>query len=236
MPCTAKKFEARRPEFDSAYKYWKTKGTIKDLKPFADVDYVLTTREAAKMIKEAGIDFVNLQDEGFDEPPGISTGAGVIFGATGGVMEAALRTAYEVVTKKTLANLDFNEVRGLTGIKSAEVDLNGTKLKVAVAHGLSNAKILLDQIKEGKSPYHFIEIMCCPGGCIGGGGQPYKTDTALRKKRAEAIYREDKGKPVRKSHENEAVMKLYSEFLGKPLGEKSHELLHTKYTKRGMPK
>jgi len=216
MPCTAKKFEARRPEMGN------------------DVDYVLTTREAAQMIKEAGIDFVNLPDEDFDHPLGESTGAAVIFGATGGVMEAALRTAYEVVTKKTLDKLDFKDVRGLEGIKTAEVDLNGLKVRVAVANGLGNARKLLEEVQAGKSPYHFIEIMCCPGGCLGGGGQPIPTNMEVKKKRAEAIYKEDAGKPIRKSHENPSVQAIYKEFLGEPLGEKSHHLLHTTYTKRGL--
>ncbi len=218
MPCTAKKFEAKRPEMGN------------------DVDYVLTTREAAQMIKEAGIDFVNLPDEDFDHPLGESTGAAVIFGATGGVMEAALRTAYEVVTKKTLDRLDFKDVRGLEGIKTAEVDLDGLKVRVAVANGLGNARKLLEEVQAGKSPYHFIEIMCCPGGCLGGGGQPIPTNMEIKKKRAEAIYKEDAGKPIRKSHENPSVQAIYKEFLGEPLSEKSHHLLHTTYNKRGLAK
>ncbi len=218
MPCVAKKFEAERPEMNAS--------------GVQDVDVVLTTREAARMIKEAGIDFVNLADEDFDEPLGISSGAAVIFGATGGVMEAALRTAYEVVTEKTLEKIEFEQVRGMEGIKEAEIDLNGLNLKVAVAHGLSNAKVLLEQVQNGESPYHFIEIMACPGGCLGGGGQPVPTNLEVRKRRAVSIYLEDEGKPVRKSHENPAIKQLYEEFLGKPLGEKSHKLLHTTYTKR----
>jgi len=218
MPCTAKKYEAERPEMRAS--------------GFQDVDAVLTTREAARMIKEAGIDFQNLRDEDFDEPLGISTGAAVIFGVTGGVMEAALRTAYEVVTGKTLAKLDFEQVRGMDGIKEAEIDLDGTKLKVAVTNGLANAKVLLEQVKDGKSPYQFIEIMACPGGCLGGGGQPMPTNDEIRKARAASIYLEDKGKSIRKSHENPAIISLYKEFLGKPLSEKAHHLLHTKYTKR----
>jgi len=218
MPCTAKKYEAQRPEMNAS--------------GVQDVDAVLTTREAARMIKEAGIDFPNLQDENFDEPLGISTGAAVIFGATGGVMEAALRTAYEVVTGKTLDNLDFEQVRGMQGIKEAEIDLDGTKLKVAIANGLANAKVLLEQVQNGKSPYQFIEIMACPGGCLGGGGQPMPTNDEIRKARATSIYLEDKGKPIRKSHENPAIISLYKEFLGVPLSEKSHHLLHTKYTRR----
>jgi NADH-quinone oxidoreductase subunit G/NADP-reducing hydrogenase subunit HndD len=218
MPCVAKKFEAQRPEMQGA--------------GFRDVDAVLTTREAARMIKEAGIDFVNLPDEDFDEPLGISTGAAVIFGATGGVMEAALRTAYEVVTGKALESIEFEQVRGMEGIKEAEVSLNGLNLKVAVAHGLSNARVLLEQVEKKESPYHFIEVMACPGGCLGGGGQPVPTNLDIRKKRAESLYREDEGKTIRKSHENPAIVALYKEFLGKPLGEKSHHLLHTSYTKR----
>ncbi len=218
MPCTAKKYEAVRPEM-------KNSG-------IQDVDAVLTTREAARMIKEVGIDFVNLPEEDFDTPMGISTGAATIFGATGGVMEAALRTAYEVVTGKTLEEIEFKQVRGMEGIKEAEVDLDGLKLKVAAAHGLSNAKILLEEVQKGKSPYHFIEIMACPGGCLGGGGQPMPTNTKVRKARAASLYREDRGKPTRKSHKNPAIVELYKEFLGKPLGEKSHHLLHTTYTKR----
>ena len=218
MPCTAKKFEAERPEMRGS--------------GVQDVDAVLTTREAARMIKEAGIDFINLPDEDFDKPLGISTGAAVIFGASGGVMEAALRTAYEVVTGKTLKKLDFTEVRGMEGIKKAEVNLDGITLKVAVANGLSNAKVLLEEVNAGKSPYHFIEIMACPGGCLGGGGQPIPADLEIREKRAEAIYKEDENKTIRKSHENPAIKALYQEFLDKPLGEKSHHLLHTHYTKR----
>ncbi len=218
MPCTAKKFEAKRPEM-------KDSG-------IQDVDAVLTTREAARMIKEVGIDFINLPDEEFDEPLGISTGAATIFGATGGVMEAALRTAYEVVTGKTLEKIEFDEVRGIEGLKKANVILNGLELKVAVAHGLSNAKILLEEIKKGESVYHFIEVMACPGGCLGGGGQPMPTNLEIRRKRATSIYREDESKFIRKSHENPAIITLYNEFLSKPLGKKSHHLLHTHYTKR----
>lgn len=218
MPCTAKKFEAQRPEMKSSG-VW-------------DVDIVLTTREAGRMIKEAGIDFANLPDGDFDEPLGISTGAAVIFGATGGVMEAALRTAYELVTGKTLKKIDFKQVRGMEGIKKAEVDLNGITLKVAVAHGLSNAKVLLEEIKRGISLYQFIEIMACPGGCLGGGGQPMPTNDEVRKKRAQSIYQEDKNKTIRKSHQNPAIKKIYKEFLGKPLGKLSHHLLHTTYIKR----
>jgi len=232
MPCTAKKFEAKRPEMDSAFEFWKDKMNLKESDHFQDVDFVLTTREAARMIKEAGIDFINLSDENFDEPLGVSTGAAVIFGATGGVMEAALRTAYEVLTGQTLESLDFEAVRGLQGIKTAEIEIAGMKVKVAIANSLSNARVLLEEIQEGKSPYAFIEIMTCPGGCIGGGGQPIPTDAAVRQKRMEAIYREDKNKTLRKSHQNPAVQALYKDFLGAPLGEISHHLLHTHYHER----
>jgi len=218
MPCTAKKFECERPEMtDSGFK---------------DVDHVLTTRELAKMIREAGIEFNALPDEGFDSPLGAGTGAAVIFGTTGGVMEAALRTAYEVLTGKELKKLDFEAVRGMEGIKQATVAVGDLPVKVAVAHGLSNAKALMEKVKAGEADYHFIEIMCCPGGCIGGGGQPVPTNSEIRKKRAEAIYREDRGLPLRKSHENPEVQEVYREFLVKPLGEKSHHLLHTHYTPR----
>ena len=203
-----------------------------DAAGYPDVDAALTTRELGKMLRQAGIDFHALPEEEYDDPFGITTGAGVIFGASGGVMEAALRTVYEVVTKETLPSLDFTAVRGIEGIKEAEVDLKGTKVKVAVANGLGNAKKLMELIKEGKADYHFIEIMCCPGGCIGGGGQPIPTTNEIRKKRIDAIYQADAGLPLRKSHENPAVKTLYEEFLGQPLGEKSHHLLHTHYTKR----
>jgi len=218
MPCTAKKFECNRPEMSAS--------------GYPDVDAVLTTRELAKMLRQVGIDFNQLPDEEFDDPFGITTGAGVIFGASGGVMEAALRTVYEVVTKETLPSVDFTAVRGIDGIKEAEVDLKGTKVKVAVANGLGNARQLMELIKAGKADYQFIEIMCCPGGCIGGGGQPIGTTNEIRKKRIEAIYEADRGLPLRKSHENPAVKALYEEFLVEPLGEKSHHLLHTHYTKR----
>ena len=192
MPCTAKKFEARRPEMSDAFRYWKEKLHLSENEHFYDVDYVLTTRELARMFKEVGIDFSNLPEEEFDSPLGVSTGAGVIFGATGGVMEAALRTAYEVITGSQLTNVDFVAVRGMKGIKEAEIDLNGTRLKVAVAHTLSNARTLLEQIENGTSPYTFIEVMTCPGGCLGGGGQTHSTDEEIRLKRGESIYLEDK--------------------------------------------
>jgi iron-only hydrogenase group A len=234
MPCTAKKYEAKRPEMMSAFEHWKDKKGWPQDDAFYDVDYVLTTRELARMFKESGIQFANLPVEEFDNPLGESTGAAVIFGATGGVMEAALRTAYEVVTGKPLANINFTAVRGMEGIKEAEVDMNGTKVKVAVAHTLGNARKLFEQIEKKESPYAFIEVMTCPGGCLGGGGQPIPTTWDIRKKRAESIYLEDINKPIRKSHENLQVAALYKEFLKEPLGHMSHHLLHTHYEKRGI--
>ncbi|MGB9588453.1 MAG: NADH-dependent [FeFe] hydrogenase, group A6 [Armatimonadota bacterium] len=219
MPCTAKKFECGRQEM-SAHS------------GIPDVDAVLTTREAAKMIREIGLDFANLEDEQFDSPLGISTGAAVIFGATGGVMEAALRTVYEVVTKETLDDVNFTSVRGLEGIKEATIKVGEIDVKVAVASGLANARKLMDKVSSGEVDYHFIEIMCCPGGCLGGGGQPIPTTDEIRKARMKAIYEEDEALPLRKSHENPAVVALYREFLGEPLSHKSHELLHTHYTPR----
>jgi NADH-quinone oxidoreductase subunit G/NADP-reducing hydrogenase subunit HndD len=232
MPCTAKKYEAQRPEMQSAYEYWKEKKNYGEQDKFRDVDYVLTTREAARMIKQAGLDFGSLPNEPFDDPLGSSTGAASLFGATGGVMEAALRTAYEALTGNPLLKLEFDSVRGLAGIKSADIDINGKILKVAVANGLANARKLLEEVQAGISPYQFIEIMCCPGGCIGGGGQPLPTNFEIRQKRADALYRADEGMPLRKSHENPEIQTLYSEFLKQPLAELSHCLLHTKYEKR----
>ncbi|MBC7339600.1 MAG: iron hydrogenase small subunit [Firmicutes bacterium] len=218
MPCTAKKFEAQRPEMDDS--------------GVQDVDAVLTVRELGRMIREAGLDVTALPEEDYDDPLGRSTGAAAIFGATGGVMEAALRTAYEVVTGKPLPKLDFEEVRGLQGIKEATVAMDGTQVKVAVAHSLGHARRLLEAVKSGQAQYHFIEIMCCPGGCIGGGGQPVPTTNEARQRRIDAIYQVDRNLPLRKSHENPAIQELYREFLGQPLGEKSHHLLHTHYTAR----
>lgn len=218
MPCTAKKFEADRPEMnDSGYQ---------------DVDAVLTTRELAQMLRASGIDLKKLPEENYDLPLGISTGAGAIFGATGGVMEAALRTAYELITTEELAELDFKDVRGLEGIKEAEVQIGELTFRLAVAHSLGNARKLLDAMKQGLANYHFIEIMACPGGCIGGGGQPIPTTNEIRAERIKAIYEVDRNMPIRKSHENPVVKELYKEYLGKPLGEKSHHLLHTSYTAR----
>ncbi len=223
MPCTAKKFEAQRDELGHD--------------DMQDVDAVLTVRELARMIKSAGIDFKRLPDSDFDPILGESTGAGVIFGATGGVMEAALRTVYEVVTGKELENVEFTAVRGVDGIKEAEVDLNGTKVSVAVAHGTGNASELLELIKKGEKSYTFIEIMGCPGGCVTGGGTPIVSSCDLqyvdpKSERAKGLYTEDAGKAKRKSHENEEVKKLYAEFLGEPNSHKAHELLHTHYVAR----
>ncbi len=219
MPCLAKKYEAARPEL------------MHD--GIQDVDAVLSTRELGDMLKEANIDLMHLKDEEFDEPLGESTGASVIFGATGGVIEAALRTAYEWLTNQTLEKVEFNDLRGFDGIKEAVVRINGEDINIAVAHGLGNARKLLEDIRAGKSKYHAIEIMACPGGCIGGGGQPYHFGNFdVLKKRMEGIYKEDESKKLRKSHENPAIKKLYEEFLGEPYGEKAHELLHTYYVKR----
>jgi NADH-quinone oxidoreductase subunit G/NADP-reducing hydrogenase subunit HndD len=219
MPCTAKKFECQRPEMRSS--------------GYQDVDYVITTRELAKMIKQAGIDFDNLEDGTYDDPLGEYTGAGTIFGATGGVMEAALRTAYEVATGKVLDNVDFTMVRGLEGVKEAVIPVEGIgDVRVAVAHGLNNARKILEKVKEGSVQYHFIEVMACPGGCVAGGGQPLPVSDDKRTRRAQALYMEDCSMTLRKSHESPSVKKIYEEFLGEPLGEKSHHLLHTKYTPR----
>ncbi|TLX75729.1 2Fe-2S iron-sulfur cluster binding domain-containing protein [Labilibacter sediminis] len=216
MPCLAKKYEAQRPEF------------AVDNNP--DVDFSLSTRELAQMIKGANINFEDLTDEDFDNPMGESTGAGVIFANTGGVIEAAARTAYEVHTKKKLEKVEFESLRGFEGIRSATVDFDGLPIKIGIAHGLGNARKLLEDVQAGKSEFHAIEIMACPGGCIGGGGQPYHHgDTSILKKRAAAIYREDEGKEIRKSHENPFIVKLYEEFLGEPCGDLSHKLLHTHY-------
>lgn len=218
MPCTAKKYEAARPEMTSS--------------GYRDVDVVLTTRELARMLKQAGIDWAGVPAGEFDAPLGISTGAAVIFGATGGVMEAALRTVYEVVTGQELGSLDFTEVRGMAGVKEAAVPVGDLVVKVGVAHGLANARQLMEQVANGTSPYHFIEVMCCPGGCIGGGGQPIPTTNAVRERRIRAIYSVDEAMTLRKSHQNPAVAKLYEEYLKRPLGHKSHMLLHTEYVER----
>ena len=223
MPCTAKKFESQREELAAT-------GT-------PDVDAVVTTRELARMIKEAGIEFTALADEAFDNPFGDATGAGVIFGATGGVMEAALRTVAEILAGKSIDSIEYGAVRGLEGIKEATIELPGKTIRAAVAHGLGNARKLLDRVKAGEAQYDFIEVMGCPGGCVTGGGQPIqpakvRMDIDLRAERAKAIYDEDRSLPVRKSHENPFIKKLYEEYLGEPCGHKSHELLHTHYKAR----
>ncbi len=220
MPCLAKKFESERDEF-------RTNGD-------PDVNYSISTRELAALIKQTNINFMQLENEDFDAPLGESTGAAVIFGASGGVMEAALRTAYEVHTGKTLDNVNFEGVRGIENLKEATIDVNGFELKVAVAHSLGTARKLMNELRAGKSPYHAIEVMACPGGCIGGGGQPlHHGDSARIKARAKALYSEDTEKNFRKSHENPYIISLYEEFLGKPMSEKAHHLLHTCYFNRG---
>lgn len=220
MPCLAKKFECERDEF-------KTNGD-------PDVNYSISTRELAALIKQTNINFMQLEDEDFDAPLGESTGAAVIFGATGGVMEAALRTAYEIHTGKTLDNVNFEGVRGIENLKETTIDVDGFELKVAVAHGLGNARKLMNEIRAGKSKYHAIEIMACPGGCIGGGGQPlHHGDSSLLKARTRALYTEDSEKSLRKSHQNPYIISLYEEFLGKPMSERAHHLLHTCYFNRG---
>ena len=216
MPCLAKKYECQRDEF-------KVNGN-------PDVDFCLSTRELAHLIREANINFNSLPDAEFDNPMGESSGAGVIFGATGGVIEAAVRTAYEMFTGKKLEKIDFKELRGLDGIRMATVDFDGVKINIGIAHQLGNARKLLDGIRAGMYNFHAIEIMACPGGCIGGGGQPlHHGESKILKARHEAIYREDAQKPVRKSHENAYIKTLYEEFLGKPMSEKAHHLLHTHY-------
>jgi NADP-reducing hydrogenase subunit HndD len=231
MPCTAKKFEHQRPEMNGS--------------GLRDVDYILTTRELARMIKQAGIEFNSLPDGSMDSPLGMSSGAADIFANTGGVMEAAIRTAYEIVTGKELptGNLHIEPIMGLEGVKKASLKiqgavkewsfLEGVELKVAVAHGLSNARKILEAVQKGEE-FHFIEFMTCPGGCIGGAGQPRFTNDSVRQKRIKAIYKEDEGKKMRKSHENPEITQIYKEFLGQPCGEKSHQLLHTHYHERKM--
>lgn len=224
MPCVAKKFEADRPEMESD--------------GLRDVDAVISTRELARMIKEAGLMFSKLPDEEFDVPFERATGAGVIFGATGGVMEAALRTAADVLNGKSVEEIEYTAVRGVEGIKEATVDMGGMAVKVAVANGLGNARRLLNNIREGKADYHFIEIMACPGGCVNGGGQPIvpskdKMDIDVRVERAKALYSEDRNSVIRKSHENPDMKTLYDDFFGKPGSHLAHELLHTTYTERG---
>ena len=216
MPCLAKKYECKREEFS--------------VNGNPDVDYVLSTRELARLIKQFNLDLKEMPTADFDNPLGESTGAAVIFGATGGVIEAAARTAYEVFTGKKLEKIDFTELRGLEGIRDAWVDFNGTPIHIGIAHGLKNARTLLERVREGKEQFHAIEVMACPGGCIGGAGQPYHHGNSdIIRKRLEATYEEDRNKPIRKSHENPSVIQLYKEYLGEPCGHKSHELLHTHY-------
>ena len=223
MPCTAKKFETKRDDQSAS--------------GYPDVDYSLTTRELGRMIESAGIYFKHLPDEEFDNPLGDSTGAAVIFGATGGVMEAALRTAVEKLSGEELKSLDFTEVRGTEGIKEASYTVNGIEIKVCVVSGLANANTIMEKVKNGTADYHFIEIMGCPGGCVNGGGQPIQHAVVrnfvdLRARRAAALYEADKDMPLRKSHESEAVKRLYAEFLGEPGSHKAHEVLHTSYVAR----
>ncbi|MEG0190431.1 MAG: [Fe-Fe] hydrogenase large subunit C-terminal domain-containing protein, partial [Lachnospiraceae bacterium] len=227
MPCTAKKFEIGREDQSAA--------------GVPDVDIAITTRELARLIKRCGIDFRGLPEEGFDDPLGESTGAGVIFGATGGVMEAALRTAVETLTGEELANLDFTDVRGTQGIKEATYTVAGLDIHVAVVSGLNNARTLLNRVKAGEVNYHFIEIMGCPGGCVNGGGQPQvsghvRNFTDVRALRAKALYDNDAKKEIRKSHENPSIKKLYEEYLEKPGSHKAHAILHTSYVKRTINK
>jgi hydrogenases, Fe-only len=223
MPCTAKKFEIRRPEMAAT--------------GYPDVDEVITTRELAEMIREAGIDFLNLEDEKFDDPMGEASGAGVIFGATGGVMEAALRSVPYLMTGKDPDTVEVNAVRGEDGIRTAELEVAGMKIKAAVAHGLGNARKLLDKIRSGEETYHFVEIMACPGGCVAGGGQPIqpasvRNEIDIRAERAKALYSEDVSSTIRFSHRNPVVQTLYKEYLGEPGSHRAHELLHTHYTAR----
>lgn len=227
MPCTAKKFEIGREDQSAA--------------GVPDVDISITTRELARMIERVGLNFLSLPEETFDDPLGRSTGAAVIFGATGGVMEAALRTAVETLTKEELKSLDFKEVRGTKGIKEATYNVAGMDINVAVASGLANARTLLEDVKSGKANYHFIEIMGCPGGCVNGGGQPQQPATVrnftdIKALRAKALYDQDKDMPLRKSHENPSIKLLYDEFLGEPGSHKAHELLHTTYVRRTINK
>ncbi|PWL44065.1 MAG: ferredoxin [Bacillota bacterium] len=223
MPCTAKKYEIQRPEMNSC--------------GYQDIDAVLTTRELGKMIKQAGIEFNLLPDEDFDQIYGDSTGAAVIFGATGGVMEAALRTVADILSGQDIQTIEYNDVRGIEGVKEATVNVAGMDIKVAVAHGTANARKLMEKVRKGDSGYHFIEVMACPGGCVNGGGQPIvpanvKMLKDVRTLRAKAIYDEDEAKVIRKSHQNPSIQRVYKEFFGEPGSHKAHELLHTHYTAR----
>jgi len=220
MPCTAKKYEANRVEM-------KTNGV-------KEVDFVLTTREFARMINTANIDFRNIEEEEFDSPLGTASGAGALFGATGGVMEAALRSAYTLLTNKKLENIEFKEVRGIKGVKEAVININDVLIKIAAVHGISNVKNIIEQIENGTVEYSFIEVMACVGGCVGGGGQPVGSTLKAKEKRIEEIYRIDERKEIRESHKNPEIIKLYSEYLDKPMSSSSHKLLHTKYSPRNI--
>lgn len=217
MPCTAKKYEAARPEMNSS--------------GYQDVDIVITTRELGRMIRESGLDFSRLPEEEFDSPMGLSTGAGMIFGTTGGVMEAALRTVVEKVSGKPLEQIEFMAVRGMDEVREATLNVAGIDVKIAVVHTLQQARKMLDLVAQGKADYHFIEIMSCPGGCIGGGGQPVPINLEKRLARRAAMFESDDAYKIRKSHENPAIIELYEKFLGEPMGEKAHHLLHTHYNK-----
>ncbi len=226
MPCTSKKFEISRSEEMSSSGQ-------------QDIDYSITTRELARMIKQAGIDFVNLPDSEVDSLLGEYTGAGTIFGVTGGVMEAALRSAYYLITKEDLEKVEFEAVRGLEGVKSAEIDIKGTKVRIAVAHQMGNCQAVIEQVREAREkgeepPYHFIEVMACRGGCIGGGGQPHGATDEVRAQRTKGIYTDDEKSTLRCSHHNPEITRVYEDFLGEPLGHKAHELLHTTYKQRPL--
>jgi iron-only hydrogenase group A len=234
MPCTAKKIEAAREEMNSACRYWQEKGQVEEKDQFQDIDAVLTSREAAKLLKMGRVDLAAMAEEQPDPLLGQYTGAAPIFGRTGGVMEAALRTAYEVIAKEPLKKLTFESLGTLEGVKSATVPVNGIDVKVAVVHGLGNAKKVCESVREGGefSKYHFIEFMACEGGCIGGGGQVIPTNTIMRKARTGGVNNDDRQQPLRKSHLNPEVEQLYKDFLHEPLGHVSHVLLHTTYVDR----
>lgn len=219
MPCIAKKYEAKRDELNE--------------EGFSDVDIVITTRELASMIKEAGIDLINTEKSDFDNPLGESTGGGTIFGASGGVIEATIRTAYDTLTGESLDKVEYEELRGLRGVKKAVVNINGREIHIGVVNGLGNTRKILEKIRAGVEKLDAIEVMACPGGCVGGGGQPYhKGDLTILKKRAEGLYSIDKEKTYRKSYENPSIKKLYEEYLCEPGSERAHELLHTSYKER----
>jgi len=234
MPCTAKKTEAAREEMIDAWTYWREKGENAGEVPFSDVDVVLTNRETATLLKLRGIDLAAMGEESADPLLGEYTGAAPIFGRTGGVMEAALRTAYELLTGQTLEQLEFAALQGLEGVKTATIPVGDLEVKVAVAHGLANAKAVCESVRDGGelAGYHFIEFMACPGGCIGGGGQVIPTNTVVRRARTEGVDLDDRDAPIRKSHENAEVRRLYAEFLGEPLAHLPHQLLHTSYVDR----